>query len=481
MKPGYGNRAFISGLLAGCLLLLAGCRRIAVNTAPDTPVIGGPHRGGLDTVYTFTATASDSDGDSVSLRFDWGDGDTSDWNGWVAGGETVQMSHAWQSFNTFWVRAQARDPHDSLSAWSRPSSGELLIDPVRWRYEVPDINGSWSLSLALDGTVYVGLAEGGIDALNPDGTRRWRSVVASSVSSVGPDGSIYLVDGNWVYALSPDGALEWSDSLETGPMDDMYWYHVCIGADGTVYVGYDRNLYAFRPDGVEMWRFPLLDVHYTHPAVGPDGTIYLGAGETYYAVRPDGTEKWRYPMGYPMGGQSTAVAFGPDGTIYVHVHFDSLYALNPDGTRKWAIYPGYWSGYGVAVGSDGAVYYCSGSLYANGELVVRNPDGTLRNTFAVSGGARGTPALASDGTVYVIAGEGIVCALDKAGAVRWRYNTGGHVNSDVVFGAAGTAYVRASIGRFGPDCVYAINVPTGLADAPWPMYLHDPQHTGRAR
>jgi len=467
MKPGYGNRAFISGLLAGCLLLLAGCRRIAVNTAPDTPVIGGPHRGGLDTVYTFTATASDSDGDSVSLRFDWGDGDTSDWSGWVAGGETVQMSHAWQSFNTFWVRAQARDPHDSLSEWGPRYGWELLIDPVRWRYEV--LNGS-SLSMALDGTVYVGLAEGDIDALNPDGTRRWRARACSSIPSVGPDGNIYGLHNGWLYSLTPDGALAWSDSIETVPGRGQRC-QTGIGANGTVYVAYHHDLLAYFPGGGRRWRCPASGTTVADPVVGADGTVYFGTDQEFHAVWPDGTEKWRYPMDAEM---STA-AFGPDGTVYVLG--DSLYALTPEGARKWAMRGGMG---GVAVGSDGAIYYCTAGLYDNGELAVRNPDGTLRNTFAVSGGAHGTPALASDGTAYIIAGEGIVCALDKAGAVRWWYKTGGLITCDVVLGPAGTAYVRAHLGR-GPDCVYAINVPTGLADAPWPMYLHDPQHTGRAR
>ena len=463
------NRALISGLLASCLLLLAGCRRVAVNTAPDTPVIGGPHRGGLDTVYAFTATASDSDGDSVSLRFDWGDGDTSDWSGWVAGGEAVQMSHAWQSFNTFWVRAQARDPHDSLSAWSPLSAGELLIDPVRWRYvNPPNQVASASLSMALDGTIYVGVAEGDIDALNPDGTRRWRASAGITLPSIGPDGSIYTQDTT-IYALNPDGTLRWSHLLETVPRRQLM-SHTAVGPDGTVYVEYDTSLFAFRPDGTELWCFPLLGQTGADPAVGPDGTIYIGDPQAYHAVRPDGTEKWHYPM----KAKVSTTAFGPDGTVYVTG--DSFVALTPDGVRNWAVPASEASS--VVVGSDGAIYHCTAGLYSNGELAVRNPDGTLRNTFAVSGGARGTPALAADGTVYVIAGEGTLCAVGPDGTVSWQYDVGGLIRSDIMLGPDGTVYVN--VGGSGLDGVYAINIPNGLADAPWPMYLHDPQRTGCA-
>jgi outer membrane protein assembly factor BamB len=95
----------------------------------------------------------------------------------------------------------------------------------------------------------------------------------------------------------------------------------------------------------------------------------------------------------------------------------------------------------------------------------------------VYGEARGVPALAADGTVYVATRFGKLYALDQAGTIRWQYDVGSEICSDAVPGRDGVVHVQT----YGPGvCIYSINVPSGLADAPWPMYLHDPQHTGRA-
>jgi len=120
--------------------------------------------------------------------------------------------------------------------------------------------------MALDGTIYVGVAEGDIDALNPDGTRRWRANAGITLPSIGPDGSIYTQDTT-IYALNPDGTLLWSHLLETVPRRQLM-SHTAVGPDGTVYVDYDTSLFAFRPDGTELWCFPLLGQTGADPAVG---------------------------------------------------------------------------------------------------------------------------------------------------------------------------------------------------------------------
>jgi hypothetical protein len=51
----------------------------------------------------------DPDGDSISIRFDWNDGDTSGWSNYFVSGETIKVSHIWQNPGTYSVKAQARD------------------------------------------------------------------------------------------------------------------------------------------------------------------------------------------------------------------------------------------------------------------------------------------------------------------------------------------------------------------------------------
>jgi DNA-binding beta-propeller fold protein YncE len=97
-------------------LLLLSCYR---NHPPDPPEItGGATTAFPDSTCTFYVRASDPDADNVRLRVAWGDGDTFGWSDFAASGESVSVSHSWDSVGNHAVTAQARDVHNSASAWS---------------------------------------------------------------------------------------------------------------------------------------------------------------------------------------------------------------------------------------------------------------------------------------------------------------------------------------------------------------------------
>ncbi|MEO0004861.1 MAG: PKD domain-containing protein [candidate division WOR-3 bacterium] len=98
------------------LLSFTVCKR---NIAPDKPTTpSGPSVGSINVSYQFSSTATDPDGDSIAIRFSWGDGDTSDWSALVPSGDTVTLSHFWQTAGTYNIQAQARDAKGILSPWS---------------------------------------------------------------------------------------------------------------------------------------------------------------------------------------------------------------------------------------------------------------------------------------------------------------------------------------------------------------------------
>ena len=110
-------RGVLVGLFVVGLAAVAGCKK--PNQAPDVPAVpSGPSSGAVGVEYTFSSSAADPDGDSVAIRFDWGDGDTSDWSRWVRPGDTATSSHSWSSIGTFSVRAQTKDTGRNTSAWS---------------------------------------------------------------------------------------------------------------------------------------------------------------------------------------------------------------------------------------------------------------------------------------------------------------------------------------------------------------------------
>ena len=69
----------------------------------------------------------------------------------------------------------------------------------------------------------------------------------------------------------------------------------------------------------------------------------------------------------------------------------------------------------------------------------------------------------------------VVGAEKKPGSVLWEFKTGGVVSSSPAIGSDGTVYVGSSDKK-----LYAIKTDSkGLAKSPWPMRGQNPLHTGR--
>jgi YVTN family beta-propeller protein len=106
-------RASVRGVFAsdwseGHVILIA-------NRAPEVPVfLSGPDSTTTRMLCGFRSSAADPDSDRVSIRFDWGDGDTSPWKGYA----DVYDTHRWRTPGSFVVRTQARDEEGVASLWS---------------------------------------------------------------------------------------------------------------------------------------------------------------------------------------------------------------------------------------------------------------------------------------------------------------------------------------------------------------------------
>lgn len=136
---------FIKTILVVILpfMIILGCKKNHPPYTPYTPI--GPSVGSINNEYNFSALAIDPDGDSVAVRFDWGDGDTtfwsSDWDLWLASEKTFTLSHSWLSFDTFYIRTQAKDKKENVSEWSMPHSIVITSNPLNNPPDVPLISG----------------------------------------------------------------------------------------------------------------------------------------------------------------------------------------------------------------------------------------------------------------------------------------------------------------------------------------------------
>ncbi len=451
--------------------------QVVLRRPPYTPAAPtGPDKGGQDSSYSFAAAAFHPDNVNVSIRFSWGDDDTTDWSPYVASGETVRMSHAWTAPGTYAVAAQAKDTGNTLSQWSTPDT--LIIRPpdtlLLWRVRLGAGNElSSSPAIAPDGTIYVGSLDSGVYAVSPSGTVRWRYETGGPVYSspaIAPDGTIYVGSSDSsLYAINSNGTQQWCYQTGGGVASSP-----SIASDGTIYVGSDdHKLYAFNSNGTERWIYLTGGSVSSSPAVAANGTVYICSHDRYlHAVNPDGTPRWSYNVG-PVYGTPTP-AIGADGTIYCGAAVNeswALCALNPDGSLRWVRSTSSYDEVSAspAVAADGAIY-----VAAMEGFYALNPDSTLRWWFRPTGPTfNSSPAVSSDGTIY-FGSYFFYYALRLDGSIKWYYTRGLATVSSPSIGYDGTVYF-ASVDGY----LYAFRGTSPLANSPWPKFHHDLKNTGR--
>ncbi len=209
-----------------------------------------------------------------------------------------------------------------------------------------------------------------------------------------------------------------------------YWKVVAKDNWGNKTVGDIWHFTTIPPSpGTLKWKYGVAASVLSSPALGKDGTIYAGAERYLYAISCDGTLKWKYEFEEGDVYRSSP-AIGEDGTIYIGCSDHYIYAINPDGTLKWK----YETGYDV----------------------------------------RSTPLIGKSGTIYIGSMDGYLYALDTSGVLKWKCKIGEVHFSSPVISEDGTIY----IGNWNCN-ICAIYADDDLAAGQWPMYKHDPQHTGR--
>jgi len=222
--------------------------------------------------------------------------------------------------------------------------------------------GSGPPSIGADGTTYIA-SMSTVTAIAPDGTVRWQFTEPSvgqgviAGPTVGPDGNIYVVTdfgGLGAFALSPAGALLWSNSGSPTFMEyGQVGAEVAFG-QGRLYVGFDEfgvadgTIYGLTLGGVQQWAATAGGVDnggmqgQTQPAVGPDGSVYMTSwglnGSTLYAFTGTGALEWTSSP-WPSNGMSEPTV-GPDGTIFLGRSLSYLDAIRPNGTTRWSIFDG---------------------------------------------------------------------------------------------------------------------------------------------
>jgi outer membrane protein assembly factor BamB len=196
------------------------------------------------------------------------------------------------------------------------------------------------------------------------------------------------------------------------------------------------------------------------PALDVNNHIYMGARDNdTWAVDLAGNVLWRFSI--PLDGDvmSSPVVDPDTGRIYTGcgcVGGGYVYALEPNApTPKWQFKVGdSLHGSSPAIGSDGTIYVTSGPgrLHA---LTPGNAQAT-RKWPSVKIGKQtkyGGPSIGADDTIYVPTKTGLKAFNPTTGAQLWSVTTDGWINSTPgIAGADGAILYGTTTG-----CFYSIN------------------------
>jgi outer membrane protein assembly factor BamB len=331
-------------------------------------------------------------------------------------------------------RAKGRGPARAEVAWKTQVGGAIEAQ----------------VTAAPDGaTLYAASLAGDLTALaRENGEIRWKLALgdrAYGAPCIADDGTIYVgSDAKRFYAVTPAGVVKWKLELEeeadTG---------AALTSDSKVIFVAGRTLYAVRSGGDVAWRFQAKKKIFTAPAITDDGTITFGAQDhRAYRVTPQGALASVTDLGGDVDGSP---AIGDDGAIFFGTDDDRVVRLGHAGEIMWrAPVGGFVRGF-LSVARDGDVL---AGVYGPTPRAVRldpNDGGIVGSQFVQGTGARefgvhGGALEDDDGTLYFGAQDDAAYAVERSGAVRWRFVTGDDVDAPLTLLADGALVVPSDDG-----------------------------------
>lgn len=88
------------------------------NQPPEVPDIEGPLSGKRRTDLTYCITPVDPEDHMVNIKWDWGDGDITDWLGPYESGEKICDNHSWEKTEDYTIKVKIKDEFGAESDWA---------------------------------------------------------------------------------------------------------------------------------------------------------------------------------------------------------------------------------------------------------------------------------------------------------------------------------------------------------------------------
>jgi YVTN family beta-propeller protein len=308
--------------LFALLLFSAGCNR----SAPPAPALpSGPVWATVGDTCEYSTWTQVAEGNGVGYRFDWGDGDTSDWSEFVPGGTQVLEEHVWNSGGFWPVRSQAQGMHGARSEWS--AALDVNVRPMPGYPDVPlatiDVGGDpTGIAVSPDGEkVYVVNCEDGdllaIRTSDNSVAGRAPGIGGYSLALSTSGDSLYLVDGTTLRLVTThDFAVCCSADI-----GEDAWYVLLPPGSGQIWVSYWEWMRSGRiavlraSDLTEVTKVHLDATAPRGMAASPDGRFVYVALSDINAVAVVSTADYEVTCRIPVGAVPVDVAVSPDGRM----------------------------------------------------------------------------------------------------------------------------------------------------------------------
>jgi len=228
-----------------------------------------------------------------------------------------------------------------------------------------------------------------------------------------------------------------------------------IDSSGTIYFGTaDEKVYALYQDGRFKWTYdtsgPTSGYVYSTPTIREDGVIFFGSDNGFfYAVEPTGIGIWSYQTGSSIS--SSAVIDKSNGNVYIGSSNSKLFAFGESTSLFLELYWTKTLGGEIeatpALDTDGRLYAAS----HDGRFYSYTSGGGFRwSTIDTKAEIKSSPALSNDGVSYYAGNDNgyLYWGSSKYGSLYWSHFIGGYIKASPAIGSDGSIYIGSSNGKF---------------------------------
>jgi outer membrane protein assembly factor BamB len=282
----------------------------------------------------------------------------------------------------------------------RPTDSDRLAG-VEWRFHAGTPVFA-PPAVTADGTIFVGTAEGSVQAVSPEGVLRWSYTLEGAVlwAPLVDSGRVYVAtSAQRIYSFTKGGELGWQLRPPSHVATSL-----ALAPWGFVYGGTDGAVWAVSPRAAPLWHVELRQNVSAGPVLVGRRLVVGGVlGDVFFyegAMR-----RFVARLGGALRGDP--VLFH-DGSVAV-LAGTTLYGLDSHAKIRW-----HRDGIGWIAPSDTGLL----AVDARGDLVYLAEDGGLSAEVPLETSVSAPPVAAPRGFVLVPSDSGDLLVVDRSGVVR---------------------------------------------------------------